>query len=149
MLAAILGVVGVVVGFAAGSGYAFWAARRQELAAAVVATATLAEVLSEMTPAPHPAEKCIARDRGRWEEQRGALTLYIPPDYYPMFTNRIAAAESRRATAQERDLLISHLRQLHALFWSEHHLFILVPLSRKLRRGPSLTSRIVAIFETG
>ena len=54
MLAAIVGVFGALLGFAAGSGYAFWATRRTELATAVGATAALGEALMDQD---HPESR--------------------------------------------------------------------------------------------
>src|ERR1700757_3933955 len=101
--AAILGLVGVIVGFGLGQGYAFWATRRGELTAAVVAAATLAEDLRRLRDSSPPlGRSAIQRavpvgnpegeltsgpatpDRDRlsatWSSQRASLVPFMRPD---------------------------------------------------------------------
>jgi hypothetical protein len=140
--------VGALVGFAVGSGYAFWATRRNELATAVVATAALAEGLREIAVSEarpgdggHHATRSQTTLGSTWKEQRPALTVFLPPADFHSLADKIDAADRASVSARDRDRLILSLTGLHTLFWSEHELFILVPLYRTLRRRTALTER--------
>lgn len=146
MLAAILGILGALIGFAAGSGYAFWATRRTELGAAVVAAATLVEVLLE---AGDPGRLSPGRTlRSTWDEQRSALAIFLPPADFRALGAGIAAAQQDPVTSEDRESLSRGLMKLHELFWSEHELFILVPLVRTLRQEDGVTTRASKVLNS-
>jgi hypothetical protein len=166
MLAAILGILGALIGFAAGSGYAFWATRRTELGAAVVAAATLVEVLLDagdpgrLSPNVAPVgaygnepkaagSACSGPTlRSTWDEQRSALAIFLPPADFRALSAGIAAAQEDPVRSKDRESLSRGLMKLHELFWSEHELFILVPLLRTLRQEEPVTTRASRVLKS-
>jgi len=166
MSAAVLGLVGVVVGFMLGRGYEFWAVHHAELGAAIAATAALAEELrnySEREASPihddttwrneqtqTQASQRVAtceQLRKTWKEGRAALTVFIsPPDAWAL-AKEIQSASLGGAERQLDDLA-RRMHDLHNIFWQEQQLFILVaflrliPPVRQLSRYRSVPQQI-------
>lgn len=117
----LLGILGVVLGFAIGSGYSFWAVRRAELADAVFATAALGEELRALARTRGDDEAIRARLQGAWRDNRRALVAYLPPRGFEKFADAFSAEAGGPADSQGTSEELAHLvEQLNTLFWEAH-----------------------------
>jgi hypothetical protein len=125
--AAVLGVVGVVLGLVIGSGYQFWAVRRTELATTLLTLTVLAEDLRE----PGTAQTTLVE---HWHEARAALVLHLRPEDLAEVSRafrRLIDDGDRETFARQTDTLVQ-------LFWGEFSAPIAMPVvDSVLRRTPS------------
>jgi len=145
MTTAIIGLLGVIVGLAVGRGYTFWATRRSELAAAVVATAVLSEDLRALTAAGSSVE--VTRLAETWKEQRGSLVVHMSPQDFKTLSDSVSPLDTAPGPFAPPELL-SRVDKLHELFWDEHEAFILVPLVHYLT-GNTISKRINKTLDPG
>jgi hypothetical protein len=119
MTTALVGLAGVVFGLAVGFGYRFWAARRSELAEAVVATAVVAAQL-RMLNACDPGRRAFEAERlrGMWEEQRRWLILHMRPADFETLAESVPLPDRGSVTAPFGvEELIKRVASLNRLFW--------------------------------
>ncbi len=135
MASAIIGLLGVIVGLAVARGYSFWAMRRAELAAAVVAAGLLGEALRALVA----NDGSVAREQlaTTWHEHRGSLVVHMRPQDFSALSDAVLRVDAPRE-------LLRAVTELHELFWAEHEAFILVPLAHYLS-GETLSKRIGGI----
>jgi hypothetical protein len=138
MVAAILGLVGVILGLAIGRGYGFWSSRRDELAETIVALAVIEEELRNVQARQDPK-----RLEDAWREHRKWLVIHFSPDDYRLLADAI---EGRGSPVFEPADLAGRLGALYSLFWEEHEAFILVPLIHYLK-GNTVSKRVRAILD--
>lgn len=142
MVAAILGLVGVILGLAIGRGYGFWSSRRGELAETIVALAVIQEELRNVqTRHDPPADPTPLKDA--WREHRKWLVIHFSPDDYRLLAD---AVEGRESAVFEPADLTYRLGALYSLFWEEHEAFILVPLIHYLK-GNTVSKRVRTILD--
>lgn len=135
MVAALVGLLGVVVGLAVGFGYRFWSTRRDELMAATIAATLLRDAIRATQDDSGDLDVLIAL----WEEQRVNLIRLITPADYELLAHNIA-------TRSQSDPDVSTVFDgLAILFWREHQAFILTPLFKYLRRD-DLSDKASAII---
>ena len=146
MSAALVGFIGVIVGLAVGFGYRFWAARRSELADAVIAAFILSEELRAVA-AGQPGVRDADRRRihEAWSAQCSALIPYMSPPDLRMLAESLRCDESAGAgfTVSE---LVQRLDLITNLFWREHQAFILTPFLHYLT-GDTVSKRICAALD--
>ena len=132
-----VGLIGVVIGLIAGSGFTFWSTRRSELERAVIACCVLGDELRALRSAD-PSSIESVRLETAWAEQRSALIVEMRPDDFEAL-----AAAIRRTFSSQRDAgwLEQALRELTQLFWHEHQALIVVPFINYVR-GNVLTARV-------
>jgi hypothetical protein len=141
---ALLGLLGVIVGFAAASGFTFWSARRSELERAVVACAVLRDELRALQGASSPTEKF--RVEAAWAEQRSALICEMRPEDFDALASEIRRTlDSTSLDARRLDETLDALRRL---LWKEHQAVIFTPFVNYVRRN-TLSSRVHALIERG
>ncbi|MGN6276301.1 MAG: hypothetical protein ACTHNP_10295 [Solirubrobacterales bacterium] len=142
MAAALIGFFGIVIGLAIGRGYGFWAERRSELAEAAVAAAVLAEGLRQ-DKATGGSDSSAAQI---WTDHRRRLVVHLSPRDYRKLADAVKESAPDAQAPLRGDDLIKRLDALHALFWEEHEVFLLVPLARYLR-GDTVSKRIREILD--
>jgi len=128
----LIGLAGVIVGIAIGSGYSFWATRRSELAAAGIAAAVLGEELRAMRLDDGTGSDGHRALRDAWQDQRRGLVLYLKPEQFRKLASSIYApgGGGGRWDAAE---LTQRVDALHELFWKEHR----APMSTAIFRAVS------------
>lgn len=147
MEAGILGILGVILGIAIGSGYSFWAVRRAELADAVFATAALGEELRALSGAHGDDDAIRARLQGTWRDNRRALVAYIPPGAFKKFADTFAAeADSPTGSRWTSKELAHRVEQLNTLFWEAHEERVFTLLIQHITCN-TLSRRVRAIFD--
>lgn len=132
---ALFGLIGVIVGWAGGSSYAFWATRRAELAAALIATAVLEEELGRVAVGSRAPGLSAA-----WNDHRAALVQHLRPDDF----QRLGTAIERvvAAGAASPAPLRAVVADLARIFWNAHQAFILTPLIDYLVKRETLSMRL-------
>ena len=165
MLAAVIGLVGVVLGLMLGSGYTFWATYRAELANALVAVVALAQDLAAVPAGPESAEEegssaasAEARTHGRsdiaqwsqrvkmtWLEHRAALAQVMRPDDFRELARRMPSQRASLRAAPSCSDLEMKLEQMHDILWAAHEHFIVVSLVRMLGSG-RVTNQIESVL---
>ncbi len=143
MIAAILGLVGVLLGLAIGRGYGFWASRREELAKATVALAVIEEELRLRKGAAEAGSRNGLQSA--WREHRQSLVIHFSPADYRRLADSVMATPD---AAFEPDDLIGRIDALYDLFWDEHEAFILVPLIHYVK-GHTVSKRVRSIMHPG
>jgi hypothetical protein len=140
-MVALVGFVGVLVGWAAQSGYSHWATRRGELGAARVATALLGEELGRADD-----RFSVARVAETWADHRAALVQHFRPADY----RRLAAGVEMLtgdAAAASREALNAVVADLDDAFWQAHQAFIATALV-KILMGRMLSKQLHAVIES-
>jgi hypothetical protein len=124
MTGALIAVGSALLGLVAGSSITFWATRREELAAALLATTVLAETLR--TPVDAAALEAA------WAKHQPALVIYLSPRHMQDLRSRPA----------------EKLDELTELFWNEHQAFILTPLLKWLLQN-TVSRRLERVLGQG
>lgn len=145
MSAAGLGFFGVLVGLAVGFGYRFWAARRAELAVAVVNTTVLAETARALACEPAGPASTLDELLDTWCEGRASLIVLMRPADSERVSTAVAGA-GRGATRGLADLAET-FDSLTSLLWAEHQAFILAPFLRYLMRD-TVSGRISTLLRS-
>ncbi|HET7120759.1 MAG TPA: hypothetical protein VFI17_05865 [Solirubrobacterales bacterium] len=141
MTAALLGLLGVILGLAIGRGYGFWAERRTELADAAAGAAALGEELRRGLEATSPSLIEV------WNDNRRSLAIHLSPRDYRTLAQAIDHAATGQPDQLEGKDLTKRVEALHVLFWEEHEAFILVPLIHYLR-GDTVSKRAREILDS-
>ena len=142
MVAAIIGLIGVILGLAVGRGYGFWASRREELAETIVALAVVQEELQALQANDHTLRK-LGGLESAWREHRKWLVIHFSPDDYRLLANSVIGCEGAAFSLEDLSVRIG---ALYDLFWQEHEAFILVPLVHYLK-GDTVSKRVRAILD--
>jgi hypothetical protein len=142
--AALIGLIGALVGLLVGSSYTFWSARRSELAAALIATAVLTEELAALRARIATAtSRDPERLRTAWNQHREALVQHVTPGDFQGLA--AAVAHTVEAPAAASDELTRQMDALAREFWRAHQAFILTPLIDYLH-GNTLSKRVHAVL---
>jgi hypothetical protein len=138
-----LGFVGVLVGLAVGFGYRFWAARRAELAAAVVNTTLLAETARLLAAEAATREATLGELGEAWRDGRASLIVLMRPAEFERLSTAVASA--RRGATGDLERLAGRFDELTGPLWAEHQAFILAPFFKYLM-GDTVSRKIGALL---
>jgi hypothetical protein len=145
MTAALIGLVGVILGLTAGRYYTYWATRRAELAEAVVGSAVLADELRGLMR----ASRSVAGDRSAadqrvedaWQDYRRWFLLHMSPDASERLTDWVHSRGDQARLPFGLEGLIETFDALFRLFWNEHQAFFLESLVHYIA-GKTVSKRI-------
>src|SRR4051812_29338955 len=102
-----------------------WSTRRQELTAAALAAAVLAEELRWMRSRTTRGPDSSGLEKA-WCEHRGALIARMEPRHVRMLGDSLRAVSSGESQDVER--MRSRIEQLWELLWSERERFPAIPV---------------------
>jgi hypothetical protein len=137
--AALIGLLGIILGLAIGRGYGFWAGRRQELGEAAIAAAAVGEELLNQEGSSTELQEI-------WREHRRWLVIHMSPHDYRLLACAVGAFKNEDQGPFPPEDLIKRIEALYELFWEEHEKFILVPLFHYLR-GNTVSKRVREILD--